>query len=1054
MLTDGPSRPEADEAGPRSLLDRTIRWSITNRLLVVVAALVLAGWGALTVVRMPVDVFPDLTAPTVTVVTEAHGLAPEEVELLVTARIETAVYGAAGVRRVRSASGIGISIVWVDFDWGADPARARQIVAEKLPLAAGQLPPEVAPPLLTPMSSVMGEILFIGVRGDRHHPMAVRDAADWIVRRRLLAVAGVAQVIPIGGEVKQYQVQVDPVRLRALRVRFDEVAEALEGSSRNGTGGFLVRGAQETLIRAVGRAGSEQALADTVIRVEGGVPVYVRQVADVRIAPAPARGAAAIGGEPAVVLAITKQPGANTLALTEALDRALDGIAGDLPDGMVIERGLLRQADFIEAAVDNVSIALRDGAILVALVLALFLLDVRTTVISLVSLPLSLLLAILVLDARGASINTMTLGGLTIAVGALVDDAIIDVENVFRRLRLERALPEAARRPAFEVVYQASREIRTSIVFATLIVMIVFVPLLLLGGVEGRLLAPLGEAYLVAIFASLVVALTATPALCALLLPRARSLGRGDSAVVRGLQTAYRPVLRAALAHPIAVTAVSVALLAGAVALIPGLGRTFLPDFNEGALTINVMTLPGTSLAESDRLGAQVERRLLEVPEVVSTARRTGRGELDEHAQEVSSSEIDVRLRPGRGRAAVLADVRRRLGEVSGAAITIGQPISHRIDHMLSGTRAAIAVKVFGDDLAELRGLAERIRAVMAGVPGVVDLSIEQQVDLPELRILVDRDRAGRLGLTGGAAAEAVEGVLAGRRVAQVLEGQRAYDVVVRYGDAARADRAALERLPIDTPLGVPVPLDAFAAIRREAGPSLISRENVQRKIVVMANVAGRDIGRVVDEIQAAVAGAVPLPDGYHVAYGGQFESGESARRSLGLLGVVVIAGILGLLYLALRSLGNALLVMVNLPLALIGGIVAVRATGGVVSVASLVGFITLFGIATRNGIMMVTHIEHLRRREGASLDEAVERGARERLSPIVMTALTAGLALVPLVLAGDRPGNEIQAPLGIVILGGLATSTLLNLVVVPVLYRWAHRPRTPPAEEASGAPG
>ena len=1020
-----------------SSLDRIIRWSVDNRLVVLLASIAIAAWGAVTAARMPVDVFPDLTAPTVTIVTEAHGLAPEEVEALVTARIESAVYGAPEVRRVRSASGIGISIVWVEFDWGADLRRARQTVAEKLQLAASQLPADLDPPTVAPMSSIMGEISFIGVRSDRHGPMAVRDAADWIVRRRLLAVPGVAQVIPIGGEVKQYQVLVDPSRLRSLRVRFEDVVAALETSSQNGSGGFLVRGAQEALIRAVGRADGEQAIADTVIRADGGVPVYVRQVARVEVLPAVARGAASVDTEPAVVLAIMKQPGANTLAVTDDIERALAGLRGQLPEGMTIDDRLLRQADFIDAAVSNVSVALRDGAILVAVILILFLLDVRATVISLASLPVSLLIAVLVLDWRGASINTMTLGGLTIAVGALVDDAIIDVENVFRRLRLEHAKPAEARRPAFDVVFEASREIRGSIVFATLIVMVVFVPLLLLGGVEGRLLAPLGEAYLIAIFASLVVALTLTPAMCALLLPSAGSLGRGESVVVRALKRVYRPALRGAVHRPAIVTLAAVALLAGALVLVPRLGRTFLPEFNEGALTINVMTLPGTSLAESDRMGREVEQRLRDVPEVVSTARRTGRAELDEHAQDVSSSELDVRLRRGRPREVVLADVRERLAAVTGAVITVGQPISHRIDHMLSGTRAAIAIKVFGDDLVELRALAERIRGVMATIPGIVDLSIEQQVDIPQLAIVVDRAAAGRVGLTPGAAVEAIEAVLAGHAVTQIREGERSYDVVVRYHDAARVDREALERLPIDTPRGVQVPLAAIARLHRDAGPSMISRENVQRKVVVMANVAGRDVGGVVDEIRRAVAAGVALPDGYHVVYGGQFESGESARDTLVVLGAVVVAGILLLLYLAFRSLTSALLVMVNLPLALIGGVVAVWATGGIVSVASLVGFITLFGIATRNGIMMVTHIDHLRAHEGASLEEAVERGALERLSPILMTALASGLALVPLVLAGDAPGNEIQAPLGVVILGGLATSTLLNLLVVPSLYRW-----------------
>ena len=1034
-------------------LDGIIRWSVTNRLVVVIASLVIAIWGGVTASRMPVDVFPDLTAPTVTIVTEAHGLASEEVESQVTAKIESAVYGSAGVRRVRSASGIGISIVWVELDWGTDVLRARQIVGEKLQLTAGQLPPDMPAPTIAPMSSIMGEISFVGLTSDRHRPLEVRDAAEWIVRRRLMAVAGVAQVIPIGGEVKQYQVLVDPTRLRSLRVRFEDVVHALETASANGTGGFLVKGDQESLIRVIGRATNEEALGTTVIRADGGIPVYVRQVADVRIAAPPPRGAGSVNGKPAVILSIMKQPGANTLALSHEIDRALAAIQQDLPDGMKLEANLLRQADFVEASVANVSRALRDGAILVAIILILFLLDWRATLISLASLPMSLLIAVLILDARGASINTMTLGGLTIAVGALVDDAIIDVENVFRRLRLERALPPEQRRPALDVVFEASREIRGSIVFATLIVMLVFVPLFLLGGVEGRLLAPLGEAYLVAICASLVVALTLTPAMCALLLPQARSIERHESVVVRALKRVYVRPLRAAVRHPAVVVAVALAMLVGALVIVPGLGRTFLPEFNEGALTINVQTLPGTSLAASDRLGREVEEKLLQVPEVVSTGRRTGRAELDEHAQEVNAAEMDVRLRAGRPRDVVLADIRTRLASVSGAIVTVGQPISHRIDHMLSGTRAAIAVKVFGDDLTELRALAERVKSTMATVPGVVDLSIEQQVDVPQLTVRIDRDAAGHVGLTPGAAAETIEAMLAGHRVGQVLEGQRTYDVTLRYHDAARLDRAAIDRLPIDTPLGVQVPLGSIAKIHPDAGPSMISRENLERKIVVMANVADRDVGSVVDDLRRAITARVPMPDGYRVVYGGQFESGESARNTLAILGGVVIAGILALLFLAFGSLRNALLVMVNLPLALIGGVVAVWAGGGVVSVASLVGFITLFGIATRNGIMIVSHIEHLRTAESAPLAEAVERGALERLSPILMTALAAGLALVPLVLAGNEPGNEIQAPLGIVILGGLATSTLLNLLVVPAVYEWLARGRATSSSSTSPPP-
>jgi CzcA family heavy metal efflux pump len=752
------------------------------------------------------------------------------------------------------------------------------------------------------------------------------------------------------------------------------------------------------------------------------------------------------------VLGIQKQPGANTLELTARIDRELAAIQATLPEGMVIERNKARQADFIGAAVRNVSTALRDGAILVAIILFLFLFNLRTTLISLASVPLSLLVAILAMDAIGVTINTMTLGGLTIAIGALVDDAIIDVENVYRRLRENAARPPEDRRPATEVVFEASREVRGSIVFATLIVMLVFVPIFFLSGVEGRLLVPLGFAYLVAIFASLVVALTLTPALCTYVLSRAGSLAHGDAFLVRWLKRAYAPTLRGALRRPAVVIVAAGALLAGTIALGPFLGRTFLPEFNEGALTVSAVTLPGTSLAESDRLGRRVEEILLSFPEVQSTARRTGRAELDEHAQDVNAAEIDVRLKlGGRSKAAFLAELRKQLTVVPGVNCTIGGPIAHRIDHMLSGTRASIAIKIFGDDLAELRGIAQRVQAVMAKVDGVVDLSIEQQVDVPQLTIEFDREAIARYGLRSGALAETIETAYAGHKATQVLERQRTYDVVVRYRDSERADLEAIRNTVVDTPSGVRVPLKMLASIREDVGPNTISRENVQRKVVVSANVGGRDLRGVIDDIRAGIGREVSLPTGYYIVYGGQFESEQAAARTLTVLGVIVVVGIFLLLFLSFRSVRNTLLIMVNLPLALIGGVVAVYLDTGILSVASLVGFVTLFGIATRNGIMMISHYEHLRTVEGASFDEAVYRGSMERLSPVLMTALCAGLALIPLVLAGGEPGNELQAPMGVVILGGLLSSTALNMIVVPALYAWLARPRRAAASAAAG---
>jgi len=1025
-------------------MDRIIRWSLANRLFVVIASVAITVYGAVTASRMPVDVFPDLTAPTVTILTEAHGLAPQEVEALVTFPLESAVNGATGVRRVRSASGIGISVVWVEFDWSTDIYVARQIVNEKLQLVSAQIPPDIGPPALAPISSIMGEILFLGLKSDRHSPLEIRGAADWVLRKRLLSLPGVSQVIPIGGGVKQFQVLVDPAKLQAFDVTLSDVVQSLKDSNQNSSGGFYLRGPQESLIRGVGRINGKEDIERAVVAVRTGVPVLVGQVAEVVVGPAIKRGEGSSNAEPAVIMGVLKQPGANTLELTKLIDRNLDEIQRSLPEGMKIDRHIFRQADFIEASVHNVTKALRDGAILVAVILFLFLFNFRTTLISLAALPLSLLVAVVAMKLMGITINTMTLGGLTIAVGALVDDAVIDVENVFRRLRENRALPEGEQRPPIEVIFDASREVRGSIVFATLIVMLVFLPLFFLSGVEGRLLYPLGFAYLVAIFSSLVVALTLTPAMCAYILPKARVLSHGDSWLVRWLKAGYRPVLQRALRRPWAVIGASAALLAAAVALLPSMGRAFLPEFNEGSLTISAVTLPGTSLAESDRMGRRVETILRSFPEVISTARRTGRAELDEHAQDVNAAEIDVQLTMGkRSKEEFLTALRKELGSVPGMVITIGQPISHRIDHMLSGTRANIAIKLFGDDLYQLRSSAEQIRRVMEKVEGVVDLSVEQQVDIPQLAISFDRDAIARYGLRTGNLAEIIEIAFAGEKVTQVLENQRTYDVVVRYREDQRADVEAIRNTAVDTPAGAKVPLKMLASIREDTGPNTISRENVQRKIVIMANVSGRDLRSVINDTRAGIDAQVKLPPGYHVVYGGQFESEQEASRTIAFLSVFVVAGIFLLLFLAFRAVKSALLIMVNLPLALIGGVVAVYLGSGVLSVASIVGFITLFGIATRNGIMMVSHYEHLIRMEGAPFDEAIVRGSMERLSPILMTALCAGLALIPLVLAGHEPGNEIQAPMGLVILGGLLSSTALNMLVVPALYGRFARPKT-----------
>ncbi len=1024
-----------------------IHWSVRNRLLVLAAAVLLMVAGAIVGRDMPVDVFPDLTAPTVTVITEAHGLAPEEVETLVTFPIETAVNGASGVRRVRSASGVGISIVWTEFEWGTDIYVARQIVNEKLQLVGNQLPPDMDPPTMAPISSVMGEILFLSVAWDEpaaepgalaQQAMDARTLADQVIRKRLLGVPGVSQVIPIGGGVKQVQVVLRPESMAGLDISYQQVEEALRTGNGNASGGFYNENGQEYLLRAVGRAEGPEDIARSVVTVRDGQPILVGQVADVRVGPKVKRGEGSANGKPAVVMAVLKQPDANTLELTALIDVLLDEVDASLPAGLTVNRHIFRQADFISTAVSNVTAALRDGGILVALILLLFLGNLRASLISLTAIPLSMIVAILALDALGMTLNTMTLGGLTIAIGAVVDDAIIVVENIVRRLRENRLLPEAEQLPDRALVGDASAEILDSIVFATLIIVLVFIPLFFLSGLEGRMLAPLGTSYVIAIAASLLVAMTVTPALSSFLLPSSKSMDKPESVVMRSLGAAYRPVLHQALRRPGLVLGGTGLAFLGALALIPGMGRSFLPEFNEGTLTLNVVTLPGTSLEASDRLGRRIEQTLLAFPEVVTTSRRTGRAELDEHAQDVNAAEIDVSLdlsRSDRHKEELMVAIRRELASIGGAVITVGQPLSHRIDHMLSGSRATIALKVFGDDLQTLRSLAEQVEAVAKDTPGAVDVAIEQQVDIPELEIRADRAALARYGLGAGELAERIEGAFAGEVVGQLLEGQRTVDVVLRLDDSVRESFESIAATPIDTPTGHRIPLGMLATLSRDSSPNTITREGVARKMVVQANVADRDLSAVVADLRERIADAVDFPEGYFVVYGGQFESAEEATRTISLLSALVVMGIYLLLVVAFGSTRNALLMLVNLPLSLIGGLAAVTFTSGVVSIASLVGFVTLFGIATRNGILMVSHYQHLVQDEGMAVGEAIVRGSMERLTPVLMTALSTGLALIPLVLAADEAGNEIQAPMGVVLLGGLLTSTVLNMLVVPVLF-------------------
>jgi CzcA family heavy metal efflux pump len=1021
-----------------------IRWSIEHHWMVLVFSVLLLLGGLWTARSMPVDVFPDLTAPTVTILTEGRGMAPDEMEALVTFPLESAINGASSVRRVRSATALGIAVVWVEFDWGTDIFMARQVVAEKLALVGSTLPPQVDRPLLAPVSSIMGEILFFAISSEHDDPLALRTVADTVVRRRLLAVAGVSQVTPIGGAERQFQVVVHPDQLRANSISLTEMLDSVRGASQNTSAGIYTEGPQEYVLQAVGRVRTPEEIGESVVALRGGRPVLIRDLADVREGGALKRGEGSRSGKPAVIVGVQKQPGANTIELTARLDRELDALQQELPTGMTIDRQIFRQADFIEVAVANVIKALRDGGILVIIVVLLFLSNLRAAAITLTAMPLSLAAAILVLRVSGATINTMTLGGMAIAIGALVDDAIIDVENVVRRLRENRARPADQQRPAADVVLEATLEIRTSIVFATIIIVLVFLPIFGLAGVEGRLMTPLAFAYIVSLVASLVVAIVVTPALSYAFLPQARSIERGHEGwLSRTLKVRFSRVLPHALDRPALVIGVSLVLLVIAGAAITRMGTAFLPEFHEGSLTIQANTLPGTSLAKSDEIGRRVEQILLAEPEVVATARRTGRAELDEHVQGVEAAEIDVGLRETkRSRDELLTSLRRAFSTLPGTNVTIGQPISHRIDHMLSGTRANIAIKVFGDDLSTLRHLGEHVRDAISKVPGVVDLSLEQQMDIPFVRFVLNRQAVSRYGLHTNDVAEAIETSFAGTTVGRIFDRGTAFDLVVKFDPASSADFERIADLPVDTPTAGQVPIRLLADVRREEGPNMILREHVQRRIVISCNVSGRDLGSVIQDIRTTVAQSAPMPAGYRVEYGGQFESQQSASNRLAVLGVAVLAGLFMLLVLALGESRDAVLTMVNLPLALIGGVAGVFLAGGVLSVASMIGFITLFGIATRNGIMLISHIQHVMQVEGViDFRQAVVRGAEERLVPILMTAMAAGLALIPLALGGGKTGSEIQTPMAIVILCGLTTSTLLNMFVVPTLYLRYARP-------------
>lgn len=1018
------------------MIEALIRWSLGNRLLVLAAAAVLLVWGGWSARQTPIDVFPDLTAPVVTVVAEAHGMPPEDVERLVTFPVETGMNGASGVRRVRSNSGVGIAVINIEFEWGTDIYLARQIVSEKLQALSANLPPDLPAPVMAPVSSIMGEIMFIALVSDRHSEMELKTTADWVVRRRLLAVPGIAEVIPNGGETKQFQVIASPERLSAYGISLSQLSQAVSGANANAAAGFIVENLQEYLIQGLGRVQNISDIEEALVTERNGVPVLVRDIADVVIGPAPRRGTAAYNGRSSVVLGIQKQPNINTLDVTRKLDKTIADLQETLPNGMTIATNVFRQSNFIKSSIDNLVAALRDGAILVVAIMFAFLLSARATGIALLAIPLSVLSATLTISWLGGSLNTMTLGGIAIAMGALVDDAIIVVENIVRRLRENNNHPPDQRLPSISVILRATREIQGSIVFATLIIILVFLPLFFLSGVEGRLLQPLGLAYVVSLAASLLVALTVTPVLCLYLLPKSKAVTQHhDSRLIGKLKAAYRPWLHAALNKSNWVIGLSIAALAAALIGLTFAGRGFLPEFNEGSLTVSAVTLPGTALETSDEIGLRVEQILLAQPEVIATARRTGRAELDPHAQQVFASEIEVTLQMGeRSKSDLMAALRSEFATIPGTNIVIGQPISHRIDHMLSGTRANIAIKIFGDDLTELRKLGKQVETLVAEIPGAVDVAMEQQSEIPFIQVKFKRAALANYGISVVETAAILETAFTGSIVGRIAEGEANFDLTVRLQDTARQSMEALKETLITLPNGAIVPIEALADVQKRRAANTITRENVQRKLVVMANVSERDLVSVVEDIRTALNKSINLPTGYFIEYGGQFESAQSAGSRLLVLGTLVIVGIFFLLVTAFNSVRDAILIMLNLPLAVIGGIAGIWAMGGNLTIAAVIGFITLFGIATRNGVILVDHIRQLSD-GGLNLRQAIVTGAEERLIPILMTALATALALIPLALAAGEPGSEIQAPMAVVILWGLLSSTVLNMLVVPAVY-------------------
>lgn len=1018
------------------MLDKIIRFSLQNRAFVLMAAVLLMVGGIYTTSHIDVDVFPDLNAPTVVVMTEATGMAPEEVERLVTFPVETAMNGASDVRRVRSSSTAGFSVVWVEFDWGTDIYRDRQIVSEKLAEVGESLPPDCGKPTLGPQSSILGEAMIIGLDSDTTSMQDLRTLADWTFRPRLLSLGGVAQVTVIGGDIKEYQIKLSPEKMKHYDVSLQEVISATESMNRNSTGGVLYEYGNEYIIRGLLSTDDIDGIGRAVVRMQGDVPITLNNIAEIAVGPkAPVLGVASHRGKPAVLMTVTKQPDASTALLTEKLDKAVEDLKSQIPSDVNVSTDIFRQQKFIDSSIDNIKKSLYEGALFVIIVLFFFLMNVRTTLISLVTIPLSLLVSVLTLKFMGLTINTMSIGGMAIAIGSLVDDAIVDVENVFKHLRQNRKLPESERLPVLEVVFNASREVRLPILNSTFIIVVSFVPLFFLTGMEGRMLRPLGIAFITALFASTLVALTLTPVLCSFLLGSEKSDKAGkEPALVRWLQKIYNVALEWVLRHKKLTLGSVAALFAVALALFCSFGSSFLPAFNEGSFTINVSTLPGVSLEESDNVGRRAEMLLLSVPEIKTVARKTGRAELDEHALGANVSEIEAPFElSDRPKKAVVEEIRHKLGTLPGVNVEIGQPISHRIDAMLSGTRANIAIKLFGTDLNKMFEIGNKIKTEISAIPGVVDLNVEQQVERPQLQIVPKREMLAKYGVTPSEFTDMVEVYLAGRTVSRVYEGNRVFDLTVKADDDSRSTIEDIRDMPVDV-VGGKVPFSQIAEIRSAAGPNTINRENVARKIVISANVSDGDLQGAVNRIRKTINDNVPLPEGYHVEYGGQFESAQSATRTLLVTSLMAILVIFLLLYGQFKNVRQASAVLLNLPLALIGGVFAIFFADGIISIPAIIGFISLFGIATRNGMLLIDRYNELRQ-SGLSLHDAVMRGSLDRLNPILMTALTSALALIPLALGGDLPGNEIQSPMAKVLLGGLLTSTMLNGFIVPVVY-------------------